>query len=206
MSKKKHPKYRHDPKNPNRQGKIKEKRKRNEKQSNKKHPIRHKNHETSKQAGKKIRKNTKKKKKRKNTQTGRKTNPTNIQTGRKTSDSECRAPARSLVCPMISQTSFSHSFRQTPKPYSFASVATMDEHQPGVQLLTIAGRRPTKACTSALALGQSRRVIIIRPSELFEGKGHTEHDSSEQRHKGHVPQEHRAEPDNAAPIEDPVFF
>ena len=62
-----------------------------------------------------------------------------------------RNRARSLVCPMTSQTSFLHSFRQAQQPYSLASIATMDEHQPRFQLLTIAGRRPTKACTSALA-------------------------------------------------------
>ena len=39
---------------------------------------------------------------------------------------------------------FLHSFRQTPKPYSLASVATMDEHQPRVQPLTIDGQQPRR--------------------------------------------------------------
>ena len=57
-------------------------------------------------------------------------------------------------CNIFADTFFA-LFQTNTKPYSLASVATMDEHQPRVQLLTIAGRRPTKACTSALALGPS---------------------------------------------------
>ena len=66
------------------------------------------------------------------------------------------AESRSLTGPSDDFTNiFLHPFRPTPKPYSLASVATTDEHQPRVQQLTIAGNWPTKACTSALALGYS---------------------------------------------------
>ena len=60
----------------------------------------------------------------------------------------------------------------------------MDEHQPRVQLLAIAGQKPTKASTSALALGH--RIIVACTDEFIQDKGHTEHIWSEQGHKSHV--------------------
>ena len=99
------------------------------------------------------------------------------------------AKLRSFTSPSDDFTNiFLHSFRQTPTPYSLAPAATMDENQPRLQLLTIAGRRPTKACTSALA--QSRRVIIICPSELVEGNGTLSTPRLSRATKVMCPQEH----------------